>query len=387
MTRHDSSSGSSSGHDAQPAPASGMHSGRTAPAAPSPVHGGMIVREASPLNLEMPFGELDEFITRTEHFFVRCHFPLPEIDPAHWRLRVTGEVRQPLELEWNELGAMPAVTRMSTMECAGNGRVFLSPQVDGAQWERGAVGNAEWTGVLLRDVLERARPTTSALEVVCIGADRGKIAEAPRPGGEIHYARSVPIAKAIDDVLLAWAMNGETLTPTHGFPLRAVVPGWYGMASVKWLSEINVTATPFHGYYQTVDYAYWQRGVGEPSLVPITELQIKAQIARPGPAETVPASKPYLVRGAAWSSGAEIVRVELSPDGGRNWHETRLSEKSDPCAWRLWEYEWQVPAARGQVVLLVRATDAKGRTQPTARDPDRGGYLINEVLGIGVFVQ
>jgi DMSO/TMAO reductase YedYZ molybdopterin-dependent catalytic subunit len=387
MTKRPSNTGSLSPDELRPAPASGMTRAPAAATAGLPVHGGMIVREASPLNLEMPFGELDGFVTRTEHFFVRCHFPLPEIDLARWRLRVSGEVRQPLELDWHQLREMPAVTRMSTMECAGNGRVFLSPQVEGAQWERGAVGNAEWTGVLLRDVLERARLKPAALEVVCIGADRGKIADAPRPGGEIHYARSLPIAKATEDVLLAWAMNGETLTPTHGFPVRAVVPGWYGMASVKWLSELVVTATPFQGYYQTVDYAYWQRGGGEPSLIPITELQIKAQIARPGPAETLPASKPYLVRGAAWSSGAEIVRVELSTDGGRSWHETRLSENSDPCAWRLWEYEWEVPAERGEVVLMARATDAKGRTQPTERDADRGGYLINEVVGLGVFVQ
>lgn len=339
------------------------------------------------MNLEMPFGTLDQFITRTEDFFVRCHFPVPSIDRVRWKLRVSGEVQRPLELGWEEVRAMPHASVTATLECAGNGRVFLSPKVSGAQWERGAVGNAVWTGVRLADVLERAGVNAAACEVVLAGADRGRIPEAPRPGGEIHYVRSLPIAKAADDVLLAWEMNGETLSPSHGFPLRAVVPGWYGMASVKWLTDITVTSKPFHGYYQSVDYSYWQRDPGGPSLVAITEMQVKAQIARPGPAEAVAAGQPYLVRGAAWSSEAEIVRVELSVDGGHSWHDTRLGDQTDQHAWRLWEYEWDVPRTTGKVTLMVRATDAAGRTQPIERDPDRGGYMINEVLGIDVIVS
>jgi DMSO/TMAO reductase YedYZ molybdopterin-dependent catalytic subunit len=224
--------------------------------------------------------------------------------------------------------------------------------------------------------------------VILVGADQGKIEEPPRPGGTIHYSRSLPLAKATDDVLLAWQMNATELTPAHGFPLRALVPGWYGMASVKWLSDIVVTSSRFHGYFQSVDYAYWQRtGGGEPALVPITEMQVKAQIARPGPAEVVPTGQVYLVRGAAWSSEAEIVRVELSVDGGHVWHPTRLGENTDLHAWRLWEYSWQTPASPGRVTLMVRATDSKGRTQPTRRDADRGGYMVNEVLGVDVMVQ
>lgn len=152
-----------------------------------------------------------------------------------------------------------------------------------------------------------------ATEVILTGADEGEIDSPPRPGGKIRYARSVPMAKATDDVMLAWAKNGADMTPAHGFPLRAIVPGWYGMASVKWLTEIQLTDRPFHGYYQSVDYAYWQRSAREPSLVPITEMQVKAQIARPGPWESVRCGQPYHVRGAAWSG---IARVEVSTDGG-----------------------------------------------------------------------
>jgi DMSO/TMAO reductase YedYZ molybdopterin-dependent catalytic subunit len=281
---------------------------------------------------------------------------------------------------------MPETSVTATIECAGNGRVFLTPKVDGAQWERGAVGNAVWTGVRLAEVLQRAGLNPSVREVILTGADRGEIESAPKPGGEIHYARSLPVAKASDDVLLAWQMNGQDLTSAHGFPVRAIVPGWYGMASVKWLSEITAITQPFHGYYQSVDYAYWQRVNGEPSLVPITELQVKAQIARPGPAERVPVGQSYLVRGSAWSGEAEVTRVEFSPDGGKTWHETRLGENRDRHAWRRWDFPWQ-PEQRGRATLMVRATDAKGRTQPARRDADRGAYMINEVLGIDVSVE
>ena len=351
-----------------------------------PAHGGLIVRQSEPVNLETPFGALDGFITRNEDFFVRCHFPIPEIPRDKWRLKIRGQVEHPAELTWDDLRDLPHVSVTATIECAGNGRVFLTPKVDGAQWERGAVGNAVWTGVRLADVLQRAGLLPSACEVILTGGDRGEIESAPRPGGEIHYARSLPIAKAMADVVLAWQMNGRDLTPAHGFPLRAIVPGWYGMASVKWLSEITLSEEPFHGYYQSVDYAYWQRSAGQPSLVPITELQVKAQIARPGPAEAIPRGEAYLIRGAAWACEAEIVRVELSTDGGQLWHEARLGDASDRHAWRLWEFAWR-PERAGRATLMVRATDANGRTQPTRRDPDRGGYLVNEVLGIDVFVE
>lgn len=364
-----------------------MHRGDDAPREPSPAHRGMIVRQADPVNLETPFGALDSFVTPTEDFFVRCHFPIPEIARDPWRLHIDGLVARPLELRLDELQAMPVVSVTATLECAGNGRVFLSPKAEGAQWERGAVGNAIWAGVRLKDVLERAGLKSEATDVILTGTDHGEIESAPRPGGKIHYARSLPVAKACADVVLAWQMNGADLTPAHGFPVRAIVPGWYGMASVKWLSEIVVTDRPFHGYYQSVDYAYWQRAHGEPSLVPITELQVKAQIARPGPWEGVPRGASYLVRGAAWSGDAEILRVEVSTDGGKTWSDARLGGVMERHAWRLWEYDWKTPQQPGRATLMVRAHDSKGRTQPTRRDPDRGSYIINEVLGIDVTVQ
>ncbi|MGV3661375.1 MAG: sulfite oxidase [Prosthecobacter sp.] len=349
--------------------------------------GGMIMRQKEPVNLEMPFGSLDSFITPTERFYVRSHFPQPTIRSSAWRLKVQGAVDKPLSLTLRQLRAMPARTATVSMECAGNGRVFLEPQREGAQWEAGAVGNAEWTGVPLAAVLERAGLQRSALEVILEGADQGEAPKAPSPAGKIHYARSLPLAKAVDDVILAYQMNGEDLTAAHGFPVRAVVPGWYGTAAVKWLSRLIVTSEPYHGYFQSIDYSYWQREGASPSLIPITTGRVKAQIARPESAEVVPAGRTYRVHGAAWTSDAEIAQVEVSTDAGATWHKARLLGESTRNAWRLWEYSWAVPSKPGQTTLMARATDSKNRTQPAEHDEDHGSYLIHHWLPVAVTIR
>ncbi len=348
---------------------------------------GMIVRERDPLNLEMPFGSSDEFITPVDRFFVRCHFPIPGIDVQSWRLRIEGEVERPLELRYAELAAMQSRTVAVTMECAGNGRAYLTPQASGAQWERGAVGNAEWTGVLLSDLLNRAGLKPSAREVVFEGADRGEIREPGGPVGTTSYARGMPLRKANQDVLLALGMNGQPLTPAHGSPLRVIVPGWYGMASVKWLTRIIACALPFHGYFQTIDYAYWEPGPAAPTLVPVTGMQLKAQIARPGFAEAVRGGTIYHVRGAAWTGEAEVARVEISTDAGDTWHEAHLEADPIRGTWRRWSYEWRVPTRPGRATLMARGTDSQGRTQPTRRDENRRGYIVNHLVPIEVDVQ
>ncbi len=347
----------------------------------------MIIREKEPANLEMPFGLLDGFITPNELFYIRSHFPVAPVDLASWRLKIEGAVERPFELTYEQLRKRPSKTIAATLECAGNSRVFLVPKVKGTQWELGAVGNAEWTGVSLGDLLREAGVKAGAVDVILEGADRGKIAEAPKPAGEIHYARSVPLGKALEGVLLATEMNGELLTPSHGFPLRAIVPGWYGMAAVKWLQRIVVTKKPYSGYYQTVDYAFWQRDDTGVRLVPITQMQVKAAIARPGINEVIAAGMDYTVAGAAWTSDAEIVKVELSTDGGASWREASLGGKPVRHSWRLWEWKWATPKAAGGCVLMARATDSRGRTQPMERDLDRGTYEINHCLPIEVEVR
>jgi len=346
----------------------------------------MIMREKEPLNLEMPFGALDGFVTPNERFYVRCHFPIPKINERDWRLRVGGKVARPFEVTMDDLRQMPTQTITATLECAGNSRVFLVPKVKGMQWELGAVGNAEWRGVRLRELLQRAEMANNAHEIILEGADNGTIAEAPRPPGKINFARSLPVEKAMDDVLLAFAMNGEPLSAAHGFPLRAVVPGWYGMASIKWLQRIIITDQPFNGYYQSIDYAYWQRGESGPTLVPLAEMQVKAEIARPENNEVIRANSKYLVKGAAWTAEAIVTKVEVSCDSGRSWSEATLNGEATENAWRLWEFEWQTPAP-GNYILMARATDSRGRIQPTERNLDGGTYMISHCLPIEVEVR
>jgi len=199
-------------------------------------------------------------------------------------------------------------------------------------------------------------------------------------------SRSIPLEKARADVLLAYKMNGSDLPPENGFPVRAIVPGWYAVASIKWLQRIIVTDQPFSGYYQTIDYAYWERRAEEPELAPVTELQIKAEIAKPAEGATVPANSSVRVHGAAWTSDGEITKVEVSTDGGATWTEANLLGESKPNAWRLWEFDWQTPTAPGKQTLIARATDSLGRTQPVQRDRDRVTYMINHLLPIEVEV-
>ena len=196
---------------------------------------------------------------------MRNHFEMPELKEKEWRLKIEGAIENSFEIGYEELLKMPAETIVVTVECAGNSRVFLDPKASGVQWELGAVGTAEWTGVPLKTILEKAGIKKNAVEVVLVGADRGEIKDPPKTPGEISYSRSLPLEKALtDNILLAYEMNGEKLSKEHGFPVRAVVPGWYGMAWVKWLERIIVAEEPFTGYFQTADYSYWVKEDGMP---------------------------------------------------------------------------------------------------------------------------
>ena len=344
---------------------------------------GKIVRSVEPPNLEMPFETLGGFITPTKSFYVRAHFPIPKIDRGAWRLRVEGEVENSFEISYDELIRLEPRRVPVTLECAGNSRSFLNPPVKGVQWGLGAVGNAEWTGAPLSVLLERAGVKTSAREVVLEGADHGRVDDPKAPAGELKFARSIPLLKGSKDGLLAYKINDVDLPPEHGFPVRAIVPGWYAMASVKWLTRIIVIDRPFNGYYQTLDYAFWRNS----ELVPLGEMQVKAEIARPVSGEKIPANSTYRIHGAAWTSDGEITTVEISTDGGSTWSNATLLGQSIPHAWRLWDFAWQTPAAAGQATLIARATDSRGLTQPTERDPDRGTYMINHLLPIAVEVR
>lgn len=355
-------------------------------AEPSPPE--LILREREPQNLEYPFWSLNQPITANEQFYVRNHFAMPALDVSAWRLKVEGAVVRPLEFDYTALRKLPTESRMATLECAGNGRVHLTPTERGVQWDQGAVGTAEWTGVPLKTLLDRASVRPEAVEIVLEGADAGEVRSDPKSPGLIPFARSLPLAKATaPEVLLAHTMNGVDLPRAHGFPFRAVVPGWYGMASIKWLTRIVVVERPFQGFHQTLDYTIWERVNGLPTLKPITELQLKAAIAQPARGAVLKPGTRCAIRGAAWTGESEITKVDVSTDGGQMWNAAQLTTKPIRYTWTLWSYEWAVPAKPGRCLLMARAADARSQTQPMTRDPDRRNYMINHVLPVEVEVR
>jgi DMSO/TMAO reductase YedYZ molybdopterin-dependent catalytic subunit len=349
---------------------------------------GMIVRMEQPRNLETPLAAFDGGDLPNEHFFIRSHFAVPTVDPKTFKLTVEGHVEKKLELGLDDLKKMETVSKGVTLECAGNGRVFLVPAARGLQWGHGAAGYATWTGVPLGAVLERAGVKPGAVDVVLIGADSGAITSDPPSPGAIHYDRGIPLAKAkADETLLAWDMNKEPLPLSHGAPLRAVIGGWYGMASVKWLTRIVVTEKPHAGFWQTMDYSIWERKDGGlPQLMPVTAIQPKAVVAAPAPGEILKAGTEYTIRGVAWAGERAVAKVEVSTDGAKTWQPAEIGQKA-PLAWTFWHYKWAAPKGQGAVKIIARCTDDKGNTQPKKRDPDRRAYMINHLVPVEVMVR
>jgi DMSO/TMAO reductase YedYZ molybdopterin-dependent catalytic subunit len=329
----------------------------------------LVYLSREPLNAETPLERQVGVITPASRHYVRDHFPIPV---APERLAIDGAVRRPMQLDLDQIRSMPPRSLVVTLECAGNGRAFLDPPVAGEQWRTGAVGTAEWTGASLRAVLQMAEPLSSALEVLCVGADTGTPADV---GKRIAYERSLPIADALrDDVLVAYAMNGNDLPPEHGAPLRLVVPGWYGMASVKWLAGLRLLEQRFEGFFQTDRYVVGDR--------PLREIAARALIAWPHDGERL-AKRPFVARGYAWSGRGDLAKVELSGDGGSNWQDATLSEGTGRYAWRQWHAVIS-PRASGPLVLLARAVTTAGTRQPLQEVRNERGYENNAARPIRI---
>jgi DMSO/TMAO reductase YedYZ molybdopterin-dependent catalytic subunit len=338
---------------------------------------------ASPENSETPLESIQGWVTPNRLFFVRNHFEAPAIDLPSWRLRVEGRVERPAEWTWEQLLALPQRSVFATVECAGNGRSFLQQKVAGVQWGAGAIGHAEWTGVPLYRVLEQAGLRPGALEVLFEGCDRGSEADHPEP---MHFARSLPLAKAMErDTLLVTRMNGELLSASHGFPLRLFVPGWYGVASVKWLRRIEVLDRAFHGYYQSVKYTVQRAAPAGLETVVVGPMAVKSELIRPSAGAELGIGTNRLF-GVAWAGEEAVERVEVSTDDGRTWMLADLIGPRTPYSWTPWEYLWEV-AEPGEYTLLTRAVSTSGRVQPTQHDPLNGGYLIHHSRPIPVGVR
>ena len=347
-------------------------------AAQPAIESGLIVHRTDPLNCETSIPALIGGVTPSSHFYVRNHFRIPRLDPSTWRLEVGGLVERPLSLSLRDLNRMPSQTMVVTLECAGNGRSLLTPPVEGEQWGLGAVSTAEWTGVPLVDVLDRAGPKAAADEVVLRGADGGAV---PGRTEGIRFERSLKLDEARgSEALLAYAMNGEALPARHGYPLRVIVPGWYAVTSVKWLTEIEVIGVPFTGHYQTDAYIYeWERD-GRVVREPVTLQRVRALIVEPSADQEVDHGD-LTIRGVAWSGAAPIAHVDVSVGGGP-WRETRLVDERSRYGWQWWELTAHIERP-GTTTLRARATDLAGHTQPEAQAWNRQGYgnnAIQEVL-------
>ena len=338
---------------------------------------------AWPENSETPLESIQGWVTPNRLFFVRNHFESPTIDLSSWRLRVEGRIDHPAEWTWEQLLALPQRSVFATVECAGNGRSFLHQKVAGVQWGAGAIGHAEWTGVPLARLLEQAGIRPGAVEVLFEGCDQGSESDHPE---SMHFARSLPLAKALDrDTLLVTRMNGELLSASHGFTLRLFVPGWYGVASVKWLRRIEVLDRPYQGYFQSVKYTVQRATPSGTATVVVGPMAVKSELIRPAAGSELGIGTNRLF-GVAWAGEESVARVEVSTDAGRTWNPADLIGPQTPYSWTPWEYLWEV-AEPGEYSLLTRAVSASGRVQPTQHDPLHGGYLIHFSRPIPVRVQ
>jgi DMSO/TMAO reductase YedYZ molybdopterin-dependent catalytic subunit len=347
--------------------------------------GRLIFRQQDPDNLEGPPEIFEASVTPLDAFFIRSHFDVPQLSAEQWRLRVEGALDHPLELDLEELTRFKDRSVRATMECAGNSRAGLGERAQGVPWRAGAIGTAQWDGLSLRQVLEEADLHDEVVEVIFVGADKGTVQVADGGRIEMPYARSLPIEKAMsDEVLIATHMNGAPLTNDHGYPARLVVPGWYGMASVKWLVRIIATTERFDGYFQTEDYARWQEEEGLVVRRPLGKMLVKSHIGSPVDGQAITAGETVTIRGFAWGGQGHIDAVEVSVDGGDSYEKARLLDSDHPFAWRRWEYEWQVPESPGEFTLSCRARTDAGEVQPPGHDWKSGAYEVNEIRPVTV---
>jgi sulfane dehydrogenase subunit SoxC len=336
-------------------------------------------------NHGLPLEALAYDVTPPGLHYVLVHYDIPRVDVASWRLEVGGAVRKRMSLSLDDLRARETVTSTVTFECAGNGRALLDPRPVSQPWLNEAVGTGSWTGTPLAPLLAEAGVAEDAVDVVFTGIDRGVEGDE-----EQEYQRSLSVADATaGDVLLAWEMNGAPLPPQHGFPLRLVVPGWYGMTNVKWLSRITVVDEPFTGYQNARGYR--MRQDADEDGEPVTRMAVRALMVPPGIPDFATRGRfakleTHTLEGRAWSGEGEIEAVDVSSDGGETWDAAELGPVVAPSAWRRWTFEWR-PEAPGDYELCCRATDSAGKVQPVAAPWNLGGYANNSVQRVPVTVR
>jgi DMSO/TMAO reductase YedYZ molybdopterin-dependent catalytic subunit len=346
------------------------------------IDAGLVVHRAHPLNCETSIPALvGGVVMPNARFYMRNNFGIPTLEATAFELSIGGLVERPHRFTLRELQNMPSKSQVVTLECAGNGRAMFDPPAEGEQWGVGAVSTAEWTGVPLVEILDRAGVRSSVTEVLFRGADGGVV---DGRSDALRFERSLQLADARDDdVLLAYAMNGEPLPIEHGYPLRLIVPRWYAVASVKWLTEIELIDRAFVGHYQGDKYRYeWERD-GRMVSEPVTVQRVRALITEPSPHAEVRSGE-LAIRGVAWSGAAPIARVEVSVNGG-GWQDARLVSDRNRYSWQWWELIAHIETSDA-LILRARATDLAGRTQPERAERNRLGYGNNAIQDVPIRV-
>lgn len=345
----------------------------------------MLVQNDFPEDLETPPEYFDSWITPNDAFFVRQHLPRPKVDVAAYQLNVNGMVGTPLKLSLDDLKKMPQVKVAATLECAGNGRSYYRPKLPGLQWSKGAIGNAEWRGVRVADLLKKAGASAQAKYGNMNGMDVGA-------GKTPDFIRSIPMRKLMhESTIVALEMNGEPLPELHGSPARLIVPGWDGASWVKWIDEIKVSEESDKGFFFARGYRYPKYNVGpggaaKPEDMEVIEgMGVKSFFAKPGDQAKVKLGK-IILQGVAWAGENRVMRVEVSTDGGAKWQDAKLSSQNLAFAWRLFTFEWTPPKV-GHYVVCSRATDSAGRVQPIDPAWNPSGYLWNGIERMGLMVE
>jgi len=339
---------------------------------------GLILRNTRPLDLETPVTALDHWITPNDMFFVRSHLSSPAIGLAPWSLRIGGRADRPQNWTLESLQKLEQVKVPAVLQCSGNGRAFFRPRLPGIQWEKGGVGHAEWSGVRLVDLLDRAGIQSGAAHVHFLGADAPPSPKTPA------YLRSLPLERARDpNTLVATHMNGEPLPYLHGGPMRLVVPGWTGNHWLKWLREITIAVDEAPGTYQQAGYRIPKTpappgAVLKPSdLVPLTFMNVKSLITSPAAGAVLNRGK-QVIRGVAWTGAGHVTKVEYSVGSDPKWRPATIQGEPRPGSWRPWTIDWEPPQP-GTYTISVRATDSHGDTQPETTVWNRSGYLWNGI--------
>lgn len=337
--------------------------------------GELIQLSERPLNYESVRSTFTTRLTPLDRFYLRNHFDVPEIDPKAWRLAVHGLVEKPLSLSLADLEAMPQVKVEAVLQCAGNGRALFSPRIPGVQWRFGAMGNAEWTGVRLKDVLARARPRAEAAHLEYRGADKPTMSTTPA------FIRGIPMAKAMHpDTLVALGQGGKPLTRNRGQPARLVVPGWVGDDWMRWLTDIELRADEPKAFFYQTAYRFPVKpgapgeAIPADQMGPMTKVNVKSILGSLSDGQVLAAGK-HELRGVAFSGEAGIDRVELSFDGGATWRPAELQGPSTPYGFRVFRHPWKAEPGRHRVAC--RATDTAGATQPEVPAWNPSGYLHN----------